>query len=191
MSGDKTIKILIISILILLIIFALRITIFKDSKIIKSATSEHNITTNSVNGISDNEKILESTEKNMGKIAQSSGNFLGMMKVIIIISMTISIIISVIMIGSMWKIFEDAGIPGWQSIIPILNIVRILQIVDLSGWLILLMIIPYLGGIIAFILHIIITSKLSEKYGRSVLFTIGLILLPIIFYPILAFSKNA
>lgn len=35
----------------------------------------------------------------------------------------------VLMIASMWKVFEKAGKPGWAAIIPVYNIVVLLEIV--------------------------------------------------------------
>lgn len=87
----------------------------------------------------------------------------------------------VLMIVSLWKIFEKAGKPGWACIIPIYNILILLEIVGKPWWWLLLMLIP--GVNIVF--GIWMTNLLSLSFGKTVGYTIGLLLLPIIFYPIL------
>lgn len=94
------------------------------------------------------------------------------------------IIIGVLMIVSMWKIFTKAGKPGWASIIPIYNFVVMLQIAQKPEWWIILMFIPFVNIIIA----IIIAVAIAEKFGKTSGFAIGMILLPVVFYPILAFG---
>lgn len=84
----------------------------------------------------------------------------------------------------MWRIFEKAGKPGWASIVPIYNLVVFLEIVGKHWVWILLLLIP-LVNIIAFI---IISHRLSQSFGKGGDFTLGLLLLSVIFYPILAFG---
>ncbi len=91
----------------------------------------------------------------------------------------ISMVLMVLTIVSMWKIFVKAGRPGWASLIPIYNNWVLLEVSGLSGWFILIpMLIPILVGI-----------KLPEKFGKETAYAIGLIFLPIVFYPLLAFGK--
>ncbi|SHM96739.1 DUF5684 domain-containing protein [Chitinophaga sp. CF418] len=95
--------------------------------------------------------------------------------------------ICVLLIVCGWKIFEKAGKPGWASIIPIYNLIVMLEIVGKPWWYIFMFLIPIYGWII---LPIMLTHDLSKSFGKDVGFTIGLLLLGIIFYPILAFSKD-
>lgn len=92
--------------------------------------------------------------------------------------------IIVLIIASLWKIFTKAGQPGWASIVPIYNIIVLCKIVGKPTWWILLMLIPIVNLVIA----IILANELSKSFGKSVGFTIGLIFLPFIFYPMLAFG---
>ncbi len=84
-----------------------------------------------------------------------------------------------------WKIFEKAGKPGWAAIIPIYNVIVLLEIVNKPGWWILLYLIP----VVNIVIGIIVIHRLSLSFGKDVGFTIGLILLGIIFIPILAFGS--
>ena len=90
----------------------------------------------------------------------------------------------ILMIVSMWKIFEKAGKPGWASLIPIYNTIVLLDIVGKPWWWIFLLIIPIVNIIFA----IIVIHGLSKSFGLNGWFTLGLIFLSIIFYPILAFG---
>lgn len=85
---------------------------------------------------------------------------------------------------SMWKIFEKAGKPGWAAIVPIYNLVVLLEIVNKPIWWIVLFLIP----VVNFVIMIIVIHQLSLSFGKEIGFTIGLILLTVIFIPILAFS---
>ncbi len=84
----------------------------------------------------------------------------------------------------MWTIFTKAGKPGWASIIPIYNFIILLEIVGKPWWWLLLMIIP----IVNIVLLIIMYNQLSLSFGKDAGFTVGLILLSFIFFPILAFG---
>lgn len=88
------------------------------------------------------------------------------------------------MIASMWKIFGKAGKPGWAAIVPIYNLVVLLEVTRKPTWWIILMLIPLVNVIVS----IIIVHQLSVSFGKDTGFTIGLLLLPIIFLPILAFG---
>ncbi len=84
----------------------------------------------------------------------------------------------------MWKIFTKAGKPGWAAIIPIYNIIVLLEVVDKPLWWFILWLIPFVNVVI----YIIVNIELAKKFGQGGGFTAGLILLPIIFYPILGFG---
>ncbi len=92
----------------------------------------------------------------------------------------------VLMVASMWKLYEMAGKPGWASIVPFYNIIVQLEIVGKPWWWLLLMILTPVGfiwGIWSFNLFI-------KSFGKTEGYTIACILLPIIFIPMLAFSKD-
>ena len=90
----------------------------------------------------------------------------------------------VIYIIAMWKIFTKAGKPGWACIIPIYNMIIILEIIGKPVWWIFLIIFPCTS----IIFSIWSVNLLSKSFGQGVGFTLGLIFLGFIFYPILGFG---
>jgi len=95
--------------------------------------------------------------------------------------------IFILIIVSMWIIFKKAGKPGWAAIIPIYNTIIMLQIAKKPIWWIILYFIPFVNIVIS----IIVIYNMALAFGKGGGFTLGLILLPFIFYPILAFGKSA
>jgi hypothetical protein len=93
----------------------------------------------------------------------------------------IYLVITVLLIVSQWKIYSKANKPGWACLIPIYNIIVLLEIIGKPWWWLLLLLIPIVNIVFA----IWMTNLLSKSFGKSEGFTVGLLLLPIIFYPIL------
>ncbi len=101
-------------------------------------------------------------------------------------SKLICFIVGIIMIVAGWKIFEKAKKPGWAVLIPIYNLIILLQIINKPWWWLLLFFIPAVN-----IIYIIwATNLLSKKFGYDVGFTVGLLLLPFIFYLVLGFGDS-
>jgi hypothetical protein len=90
----------------------------------------------------------------------------------------------ILMIVSQWKIFVKAGEPGWACIVPFYNLYIYLKIVGKPAWWLILMLIPLVNLIVLIILQ----HNLSKSFGKDIGFTLGLIFLGFIFYPVLAFS---
>ena len=83
-----------------------------------------------------------------------------------------------------WKVYEKAGKPGWAALIPIYNIIVLLEIVGKPIWWVILFFIPLVNIVAAVLVYI----ELSKRFGQDVPFAIGLLLLPVIFMAILAFG---
>ena len=93
--------------------------------------------------------------------------------------------IVVLCIAAMWKVFTKAGKPGWAAIVPIYDVIVLLQIVGRPLWWIVLLLIPLVSLVIAIILCI----DLAKSFGKGAGFGIGLLLLGFIFFPILGFGS--
>ena len=90
----------------------------------------------------------------------------------------------VFVLASVWRVFTKAGKPGWASLIPIYNMVVMLEIVGRPIWWILLMFIPLVNMIVAFILMV----DMAKAFGKGAGFGLGLFFLGFIFYPLLGFG---
>lgn len=90
----------------------------------------------------------------------------------------------VIQIAAWWKMFEKAGKPGWAAIIPIYNLIVLLQVGGKPLWWIILFIIP----LVNIIFWILLSIAVANNFGKGALFGIGLFVLGFIFYPILGFG---
>ena len=92
-----------------------------------------------------------------------------------------------------WKVFTKAGQPGWAVLVPIYNLYVYTQIVKRPGWWILLYfasVIPVVGSLAVLVVSIMDTIRLAKVFGKGTGFGVGLLLLGVIFYPILAFGDS-
>jgi hypothetical protein len=142
----------------------------------------------------------------------------GLLALLIILAHLTIIGLIPLMFASLWTIFEKSGEKGWKALIPFYSTYILWKISGAKLWAgitaivasIIWYIANYLSNIalqaqvnvplgvrimalFAFIAGVIadvaISFKLSEKFGQTEGFAIGLLLLPTIFYPILAFIK--
>ena len=116
------------------------------------------------------------------------------------------LVISVICIVANWKIFSKAGKPGWAVLIPIYNIyvmsdiifgnvtyfvtVLIVWVVSMVGSFSGIGVLSGLAGLASIVVYIVYCVKLSNAFGKSGGFAVGLVLLPVIFFPILGFGSS-
>lgn len=92
--------------------------------------------------------------------------------------------IIIFIIAAYWKIFVKAGKPGWACIIPIYSAIVMLEIIKKPTWWLFMFFIPFVNIYYA----IVATNELSKAFGKDTGFTVGLIFLPFVFYPILGFG---
>ena len=119
--------------------------------------------------------LQEASEDGGGGAAAAVGGGIGLI---------IGLLVAVIVIASMWLLFTKAGEPGWAAIVPIYNIIVLLKIVGRPAWWIILYIVPFVN----FIVLILVCIDLARKFGKGTGFGLGLAILGIIFFPILAFG---
>jgi hypothetical protein len=91
----------------------------------------------------------------------------------------------ILVIVGLWKVFTKAGKPGWASIIPIYNIIVLLEICGRPTWWVLLCLIPCVNIVIIFIVWI----DVAKSFGKDAAYGIGLALLGFIFIPMLGFGS--
>jgi hypothetical protein len=109
----------------------------------------------------------------------------GLFLVIMVMTAVIGLVCAIIIIAGMWKIFTKAGKPGWASLIPIYNLIVLLEVIERPLWWIVLCFIPFVNMVVIVLMYL----ELAKKFGKDILFAIGLVLLPIVFIPILGFGS--
>jgi hypothetical protein len=107
--------------------------------------------------------------------AGTSGMIVGVFAIIIVVGM----------IASMWKVFAKAGQPGWAAIVPIYNLIILLQISGKPSWWLVLFLIP----LVNFAALILVAISLAKSFGKTTGFGLGLAFLGFVFYPILGFGS--
>jgi len=100
------------------------------------------------------------------------------------VAIIVYLAIIVLLIVGMWKVFEKAGKPGWAAIIPIYNLIILIEIVGKPMIWILWLIIPCVNIVFLVWLY----NLMSKSFGKSEGFTVGLVIFPYIFWPLLGFG---
>lgn len=110
---------------------------------------------------------------------------LGILAGVGVVSWIISMAICVVMIIAMWKIFKKAGKNGWEAIVPVYNIIVMLEISNIPVWQIVFYFIPFANIYIMFKQYI----ELAKKFGKSSGFGVLTAFFPFICLPILGFGS--
>lgn len=106
-----------------------------------------------------------------------------MMVTILIIVWCLSLVHSVIVMFC-GNLFKKASINEKTAMYPVLNLFGMLEVCEVSSYLGILFFIPVLN-----IIPILVMSvSLGKVYNASIVYKLGLVFLPIIFYPLLARS---
>jgi len=100
------------------------------------------------------------------------------------ILMIIPCIFYIVWVVGVWKTFTKAGKPGWAAIVPIYFNIVILEIIGQPTTRFWWYLIPFYG----FYLVILDFNDLCKSFGKDSGFTVGLILLPPVFWCILGFG---
>ena len=95
----------------------------------------------------------------------------------------IGLIVGLIMVIAMWKVFSKANKPGWAAIIPIYNYIVWCEIVGRPVWWFLLLFLCFP------IFYIILSIDMAKSFGKGTGFALGMVFLPFIFWPALAFGS--
>jgi hypothetical protein len=81
--------------------------------------------------------------------------------------------VALFFIIALWKIYTKAGQPGWGIFIPFYNVYLWLKIAGKPGWWLILYCIPLVNIVIA----IIATLAVGKAFGKSVAFSVFLLLI--------------
>jgi flagellar biogenesis protein FliO len=111
--------------------------------------------------------------------AQTAGDFARGQAAATVSTTTSLLILAFVLlvIISMWRVFERAGEPGWATLIPFYNMYVTTKVAGVSGWWVVAMFIPLINIIALFVVSI----GVARRFDRGAGFGIGLALLPMIF----------
>lgn len=96
------------------------------------------------------------------------------------------IAVFLIVLVSVWTIYERVNEKGWKSLIPIYRWVAIFRGIGLNPWFSLLMLLPGFNLIMLVVFYV----HLTRVFKHSYFMVLGLIFLPLVFIPIFAFSEG-
>jgi hypothetical protein len=104
----------------------------------------------------------------------------------IAVLVVIYLAVIVVYVAGLWKVYAKAGKPGWAALIPIYNVIVLLQIAKRPIWWIILLFIPVVNLVILIIAYI----DVAKEFGKTAGFGVGMALLGFIFIPILGFGND-
>ncbi|MEN8601152.1 DUF5684 domain-containing protein [Microbacterium rhizosphaerae] len=107
----------------------------------------------------------------------------------IVIDVLIAVAVYVWMALALSALFRKAGERGWKAWVPFLNIFVLLELGGLSGWNILLLLIPVVGEIAVFIILIVAYYRISRSFGYGGGMTVLAVLLPPIWLSVLGWGS--
>lgn len=110
------------------------------------------------------------------------GAIIGVVVVIVLVVLALVVLIIV----AQWKIFKKAGVPGWVALVPYYSLTKTLEIGKKPMWWSFMILIP----IVNIFFCVKIVRRLAAVFGKGAWFTVGMIFLPFIFLPIIAFGKS-
>ena len=88
-----------------------------------------------------------------------------------------------------WSVFKKANVDGWEALIPVHNEVVELKLAGIKTYWYFLNLLVFPLAVGPIILSFWRSIKLAHSFGKGTGFGIGLALLPVVFYPILAWGS--
>lgn len=101
----------------------------------------------------------------------------------ILVGVTVVLVMTLLI--SSWKLFQKAGRPGWHALVPFYNTFAWVDILGRPAWVAALLFVPWLDILVGMFL----CTDIAKCFGKKTGFAIGLMFLPFIFLPILAFGR--
>ena len=99
----------------------------------------------------------------------------------------IALLLIALMIVDMWILFKKAGKPGWAAVVPFYDQYTLYEITWGNGWRFLMLLIPIYNIVLAILTYI----RLAKAFGKDEGDAVGLVFLPQVFVPMLAFGSAA
>ena len=130
--------------------------------------------------------------------ASAAAGITGAILVFYIIFYVLVFAAAIVCLVALWKLFKKMGLEGWKSLLSGVNEYLLLEKIGVDQkWLLVLTLsaaIPCLGWLVlavAAVYYLILRNvSLANAFGKSTGFAVGLILVPFVFLPMLAFGKS-
>jgi serine/threonine protein kinase len=87
--------------------------------------------------------------------------------------------------AGIWRVYAKAGLPGWGGLIPVYNLVLWMRLGGKPGWWAIWLFVPFLNLVI----YTIVTFEVAKNFGKGVAYTLGLLLVPPVFYATLGLGS--
>jgi hypothetical protein len=128
-------------------------------------------------------KKIKSSKKKLKNSKQSNEDIFGIPILYLIIGLSVIGLLFLITWLSFIKIFSKGGESGWKALIPFFAIFIWVKILKKPIWWLAIYLILPIG-------YIILALDTSKLFGKKIIYTVGLIFLPFVFYPMVAFGKS-
>ncbi len=89
-------------------------------------------------------------------------------------------------IAGMGGVYRKAGYSFWWCLMPVYNILLLLRIAGKPWWWFFGFVLP----IVSLVVQVLSAFSLSERFGKPVVFALGVAFLPFIFLPIIALDNS-
>ena len=124
-------------------------------------------------------KKFEKQRKKSGNKSKELDEEFGIIFIGIISFISLSFLVYIV---SWVIIFRKAGYAWWKALVPFFNLFVLTKILKKPVWWMAIFLIIPIG-------YLLSTIQIGKMFGKSLVFSIGMIILPLIFYPLLAFGK--
>ena len=104
----------------------------------------------------------------------------------LIVEFILGVSLCVLLLISLIKIYKKFDQAWWKAIVPIYNIFVLTQMAEKSILYFALFLVPVVNIYAAYVVY----SSICEKLGKSKKMAIGILLMPYIFIPMIAFNNN-
>ena len=112
--------------------------------------------------------------------------FLRLIDEISLILLIVSLLFYIILSLSLYNIYKKNNMNATKALIPIYNIIPLLELVDLPKFLIVVIFVPYINILGIIITNLMLGWRVSKAFNCNLILTFCLIAFPFIGYPILA-----
>ncbi len=128
-------------------------------------------------------KKIKSSKKKSENSNQSNEEVLGVPILYLIIGLSVIGLLFLMTWLPFIKIFSKGGESGWKALIPLFNILVWIKVLKKPIWWLAIYLIIPIG-------YIILALDTSKLFGKKTIYVLGLMFLPFVFYPMVAFGKS-